>query len=91
MRERRLIRLYISGATPRSAAAVEALKALLDELNEECELEIIDVYQQAGRAGQDDVLITPTLIEKSHGTVRRLVGDLGDRRRLRAALGLTGR
>lgn len=88
MRERRLIRLYISGATPRSARAVEALKALADELDEECEIEIIDVYQESARARQDNVLVTPTLIERSRGMVRRLAGDLSDRRRLRTVLGL---
>lgn len=85
-----MIRLYISGATPRSARAVEALKALLAEFGEDCELEIIDVYQQAGRAEQDHVLVTPMLVERSRGAVRRLAGDLSDRRRLRAALGLVG-
>lgn len=83
-----MIRLYISGATPRSTRAVEALKALAEELGESCEVEIIDVYQQAARARQDNVLVTPTLIERSRGAVRRLVGDLSDSRRLRAALGL---
>ncbi|MGC8794997.1 MAG: circadian clock KaiB family protein [Bryobacteraceae bacterium] len=88
MRERRLIRLYISGATPRSVRAVQNLKAICDELGEGCELEIIDVYQQAEQAEQDGVLVTPTLVERSRGVVRRLVAELADRRRLRQALGL---
>lgn len=83
-----MIRLYISGATPRSARAVAALKALAEELGESCEVEIIDVYQQSARAGQDNVLVTPTLIERSRGVVRRIAGDLSDARRLRVALGL---
>jgi len=88
VRERRLIRLYISGVTPRSVRAVENLKAICRELGESCELEVIDVYQQAQRAREDGVLVTPTLIERSQGAVRRLVGDLADRRRVRQALGL---
>jgi circadian clock protein KaiB len=86
--ERRIIRLYISGVTPRSVRAVENLKAICRELGESCELEVIDVYQQPRRASEDGVLVTPTLIEKSQGVVRRLVGELGDRRRIRQALGL---
>ena len=88
MHERRIIRLYISGVTPRSVRAVENLKAICRELGESWELEVIDVYQQPRRASEDGVLVTPTLIEKSQGVVRRLVGELGDRRRIRQALGL---
>jgi len=88
VRERRLIRLYISGVTPRSVRAVENLKAICEELGETCELEVIDVYQQPRRASEDGVLVTPTLVEQSHGVVRHLVGDLADRRRVRQALGL---
>lgn len=92
MAERRLIRLYVSGVTPRSARAIQSIKAICEErLPGRYELEVIDVYQQGHRAGRDGVLATPTLIQRTERSVRRLVGNLSDRKRVLAALGLASR
>lgn len=92
MGERHLIRLYISGATPKSARAIQNVREICErKLAGRYELEVIDVYQQTPRACQDHVRVTPTLIEESRGTVRRLVGRLWDRKRVLAGLGLATR
>lgn len=92
MAERRLIRLYVSGASPKSVRAVQTIRAVCDQKLAGCyELEVIDIYQQTSRAREDEILVTPTLVEHSRGSVRRLVGRLWDRRRVLAGLGLVTR
>ncbi len=89
MGERHRIRLYVSGATPRSAQAIQNIKAICEQkLAGRYELEVIDVYQQTPRAREDQVFATPTLIEEFEGSVRRLVGNVSDRQRVLAVLGL---
>jgi len=85
----RLIRLYVSGATPKCARAIQTVKAICEErLGGRYRLEVIDVYQQSPRARRDQVLVTPTLVERYRGSIRRLAGNLWDRKRVLAALGL---
>lgn len=90
MGECRLIRLYVNGVSPKCVRAVQTVKAVCEErLAGRYRLEVIDVYQQAPRARRDQVVVTPTLVEKTRGSVRRLAGNLWDRRRVLAALGLS--
>jgi len=52
------------------------------------ELLIVDIYQQPELAQREDLIGVPTLIKRSPGLVRRLVGDLSDRERVLRALGI---
>ena len=52
------------------------------------ELLIVDIYQQPELAEREDLIGAPTLIKRRPGLVRRLVGDLSDRRKVLTALGL---
>ncbi|WP_375415798.1 circadian clock KaiB family protein [uncultured Hymenobacter sp.] len=84
-----LLHLYITGATPNSTRAVRNIKEICEEhLKGRYELLIIDIYQQPERAADEQMIAAPTLIKKRPGLVRRLVGDLSDRRRVLVALGL---
>ena len=84
-----LLHLYITGATPNSTRAVRNIKDICEQyLKGRYELLIIDIYQQPERAHEDQLIAAPTLIKKRPGLVRRLVGDLSDRRRVLVALGL---
>lgn len=81
--------LYITGATPNSARAVRNIKEICElYLPGRYELYIIDVYQQPTLAQQEQLIGMPTLVKKRPGLVRRLVGDLSNRERVLAALGL---
>lgn len=84
-----VLRLYISGMTPRSTAAVATIRSICDELLAgRYDLEVIDIYQHPGLARSQQVIATPTLVKELPGPLRRLVGDLSRRERVLAGLGL---
>ena len=84
-----LLHLYITGATPNSTRAVRNIKEICEEhLKGRYELLIIDIYQQPERAAAEQLIAAPTLAKKRPGLVRRLVGDLSDKRRVLVALGI---
>ena len=81
--EKYLLRLYVSGLTPRSTSAIARLKAICEEnLGGRYELEVIDIYQQPDLARGEQIIATPTLIKKLPAPLRRLVGDLSDKERV---------
>jgi circadian clock protein KaiB len=83
------LRLYVTGMTPRSLRAIEAVRAICNEhLEGRHALEIIDVYQQPGRISEDQVVAIPTLVKYEPAPRRWIVGDMSDRRRLLDGLGL---
>ncbi|GAB3873604.1 circadian clock protein KaiB [Hymenobacter segetis] len=84
-----VLHLYITGATPNSTRAVRNIKDICEEfLKGRYELLIVDIYQQPDLAQREDLIGVPTLIKRSPGLVRRLVGDLSNRERVLKALGI---
>jgi circadian clock protein KaiB len=84
-----LLRLYVAGASPRSARAIANLKAVCEEhLADNYRLEIIDLFQQPALAAAEQVVASPTLVKTLPLPLRRLVGDLTDKDRLLMVLGL---
>jgi len=81
--------LYVTGMTPRSTRAITAVRQLCEELlRGRYKLEIIDVYQQPALSQLEQIIATPTLIKKGPAPQRRLIGDMSNRARLLAGLGL---
>ncbi|MCC3157152.1 circadian clock KaiB family protein [Hymenobacter sp. 15J16-1T3B] len=84
-----VLHLYITGATPNSTQAVRNLKDICERyLSGRVELQIIDIHQQPELARQERIVAAPTLVKKQPGLLRFLVGDLSDRRRVLALLGV---
>jgi circadian clock protein KaiB len=80
---RYLLRLYITGQTPRSQRSVENLRALCDKhLAGRFDLEVVDIYQQPGLAAAVQIVAAPTLIKSIPLPLRRLVGDFSDQDRV---------
>src|SRR2546421_5340468 len=80
-----LLRLYITGHTPRSAGSVRNLRRLCDEyLEGRFELEVIDIYQQPELAQEAQIIAAPTLVKMQPLPLRRLVGDLSNREQVMA-------
>ena len=58
------MRLYVTGATPKSTAAITNLRKLCDEhLSGKYELKVIDVYQQPKLAQEGQIIAAPTLVK----------------------------
>lgn len=71
--------LFVSGAAPRSTAAVATVRAVCDEArSERLELGVVDASEHPGRARENDVVALPTLVRVSPGPLRHLVGNLTD-------------
>jgi circadian clock protein KaiB len=74
-----VLRLYVAGATERSHRAVLRARQLCEaELKGNCELEVIDVYQQPILARDGQIVATPTLVREFPRPVRRLIGNLSN-------------
>lgn len=87
--ERYVLRLYITGATPRSTRAVKVLREICEqELQGRYDLEVIDLYQNPEKAREAQIVAVPTLIKQLPRPLRRVVGDLANDERLRLALDL---
>lgn len=84
-----VLRLYVTGMTPRSRQAIENIRRICEErLCGRFRLEVIDVYQQPELAQQAQVVAAPTLIRVLPPPLRRFVGDLSNRERILAGLEL---
>jgi circadian clock protein KaiB len=81
--------LYVSGASPRSAQALETVRRLCDEeLAGQVELLVVDVAENPDLAARDRIVAVPTLVKRLPAPPRQLVGDLADVERLRVGLDL---
>ena len=81
--------LYVSGAAPRSAQALETVRRLCDEeLAGQVELEVVDVTDEPALGERDGIVAVPTLVKRRPAPPRQLVGDLADVGRVRAGIDL---
>lgn len=86
---RYVLRLFITGATPRSTRAIENLRDLLErELPGRYELEVIDIYQDPQATRDQQIIAAPTLVKLLPEPVRRIIGDLSDVERVLRGLNL---
>jgi circadian clock protein KaiB len=87
--QRYVLKLYVTGKTFRSTEAVQNLRAICDEyLAGRYDLEVIDIYQQPALLAGEQIIVAPTLVKKSPLPMRRLVGDMSNRRRVLVGLDL---
>ena len=72
-----VLRLYVAGATDRSRQAILRARRLCEiELKGNCELEVIDVYQQPILAHDGQIVATPTLVRECPRPLRRFIGNM---------------
>jgi circadian clock protein KaiB len=84
-----VLRLYVAGDGPNSAAARANLKRMLASRHPESyRVEIVDCVSEPLRAIEEGVLVTPTLVRLSPPPRRTVVGSLSESTRVRAALAL---
>ena len=84
-----MLRLYVSGTTPRSLTAVSNIKKICEEhLQGRYDLEVVDIYQQPTLAKGEQIIAAPTLIKKLPLPLRKFIGDMADRERILVGLEL---
>jgi circadian clock protein KaiB len=89
--QRYVLRLYITGSSPRSTQAISNIRSLCDEhLRGRYDLEVVDIYQQPAEAADQKIIAAPTLIKRYPSPPRRMVGDLSNRDRVLVGLDLNG-
>jgi circadian clock protein KaiB len=77
------LRLYVSGQTPKSLAAISNLKKICRErLNSRCRIEVIDVAENPSLAIDNQILAVPTLVRTLPVSMRKIIGDLSDTERV---------
>jgi circadian clock protein KaiB len=88
-RERYVLRLYVTGMTPRSVEAFTTIKTICEEhLQGSYELEVIDIYEHPMLVRDEQILAVPTLVKKLPLPLRRLIGNLSDEERVLIGLDL---
>jgi circadian clock protein KaiB len=83
-----VLRLYIAGNSAISQRAQQNLARLKHSIGSSCRIEVIDVLTRPELAEEAGVLATPTLSYEHPERPRRIVGDLGDIRRVLQFLGI---
>jgi len=86
---RYVLKLYVAGLTPRSAAAIRSVTAVCEEhLHGRYELEIIDLYQRPTLAQGEQILAAPTLIKYLPLPLKKIIGDMANDEKLLVGLDL---
>lgn len=84
-----VLRLYVTGATPRSLRAIQSIKRLCEEhLEGRYKLQVIDIYQQPTLAKGDQIVAVPTLIKQLPSPLRKFIGDMANVDRILLGLDL---
>lgn len=79
--------IYIAGQTTRAKRAIKNLHDICEAvIPGDYNLTIIDVLEQPGKAEEDKILATPTLVKRQPGPQRKIIGDLADMEKVVRAL-----
>jgi circadian clock protein KaiB len=74
-----VLRLYVSGQTLNSTRAIANILRICEEnLHENYDLKIIDLYQKPHLAQEEQIIALPTLIKELPPPLRRLIGDMSN-------------
>ncbi len=83
-------RLYVIDDTPSSKKAVTSLESLLeDEFKGLYSLEVVDILENPQLADKENIFATPTLVRAVPPPLARIIGDMSNREKVLAGLGLS--
>ncbi len=87
--EKYVLRLYVTGVTPKSTSAIQNIRKICEEnLKGRYELEVIDIYQQPVLARDEQIIAAPMLVKKLPLPLRKLIGDMSNMERILLGLDL---
>lgn len=82
-----VLRLFVTGITPRSLEAIEQVRKLCDQnLEGRYELEVIDLYKEPMAAKKNQIFAAPTLVKLLPLPIRKFVGDMTKEEKILAGL-----
>jgi circadian clock protein KaiB len=88
-KEKYVLRLYVTGMTPKSTRAISNIKKICEEhLNGRYDLQVIDIYQQPRLTKGEQIIAAPTLIKKLPFPIRRFIGDMSNKEKILMGLDL---
>ena len=74
-----VLRLYISGQTPRSAQAIVRVRDLCEaHLSGRYELTVVDLSQSPALASRHQIVAAPTLVRERPLPERKFIGDMSN-------------
>jgi circadian clock protein KaiB len=80
--------LFVAKESSASATAIVQLKRIAAEyLPPKSLVEVVDLFEEADRADEEQILAIPTLVRKAPKPVRRVIGDLSDIQRVLTSIG----
>jgi circadian clock protein KaiB len=86
-----VLRLFVSGFTPRSQRAIGNLQRICERcLAGRYRIEVIDLYKSPGLAHDEQIIATPTLLRLLPLPRRRIIGDLSQLDKVLHALDIQG-
>lgn len=86
---RYVLRLYVTGSTPRSTRAISNIRKICEQhLDGRYDLEVWDISQYPSLAEGEQIIAAPTLIKKLPLPVRRFTGDMSQTDRILLGLDL---
>jgi circadian clock protein KaiB len=89
MDDKFLLKLYVTGDTPRAERAIANLRQICEqELRGRYDLVIINVLEHPQLAEEEKIMVTPTLVREMPPPRRRIIGDLTDTARVLLGLNL---
>jgi len=78
-----VLRLYVTGMTPRSVTAIQNIKTICEKyLEGRYDLDVVDILKQPVLARGEQIVAVPTLVKKLPLPLRRFIGDLTDTERI---------
>jgi circadian clock protein KaiB len=84
-----VLRLYVTGTTPRSTRAISNIRKICEEhLEGRYELEVVDICQHPMLAKGEQIIAAPTLIRELPLPLRRFIGDMSQTGRILLGLDL---
>jgi len=84
-----LLRLYVTGHTPKSERAIAHVRRICDEeLIGQYELLVTDILERPQLAEDEKILATPALIKELPPPLRRVIGDMSDKDKVLLGLDL---
>jgi len=87
--EKVVLKLYVSGKSPRYKRVIEEAHRICEKLSGyDAQLEVIDISEHPEVAAEDSILATPTLIKQLPPPIRRIIGDLFDSNKVLMVLDL---